>query len=69
MENTYQQCTNWQRKCHCSKCERDRRSLLALHSQCGNLFDFIDQIIFSMRIRDEEIVNLKQILLDGNKIE
>lgn len=66
-ENPYDQCTDWQRSCTCVKCLKDRDSFLALHSQCGSLHTFIDEIIYSLRLRDQEIFNLKQLLLSDEE--
>ncbi len=65
VENPYEYCTNYQHQCYCEKCERDKISLLALYKQNPNINDFINHVIFSMRLRDQEIVNLKNILMDN----
>lgn len=51
-------CTGWQHKCHC---ERDRRSLNAVFAADG-IFGLIDYVVFTNRLRDEELQNLREIL-------
>jgi hypothetical protein len=55
-------CTNWQMRCACDACERNRRSLYALHE--SGLHLMIDQVVFQTRLYQEEARELREALLD-----
>lgn len=63
--STAADCTNWQMRCNCDRCQRDRRSLLAL--QASDSIGWADQVVFQTRLYQEEIRELREALTGVSK--